>query len=183
MPPAERGAGTAGTSTRGLPRWLLIAAMALLVARIGTGLYEEKHPPAKADLVRWRPIERAIVEARQTNKPILYDFSADWCVPCQTMQREVFADEQAAAMIEKSFVPVRVIDRQREEGHNPAAVDTLQRRFKIESFPTLVIAPTEKGEPVVLEGYGGRAVTMQRLTQAAMKLRMGGAFPTTPFGP
>jgi thiol:disulfide interchange protein len=187
MPPVDGGAGGAGarsggTSTRNLPRWLLIAAMALLVARIGTGIYEERHPPAKADLVRWRPIENALAEARQTNKPILYDFTADWCAPCQAMQREVFADPQAAAAIEKSFVPVRVLDRQREEGRNSAAVDSLQRRFKIDSFPTLVIAPTEKGEPVRVEGYGGREITLQRLTQAAAKLRMGGAFPM-PFGP
>src|SRR5262245_49731875 len=170
MPPAER-------PTRHLPRWLLIAAMALLVARIGSGIYEERHPAARADLVRWRPIENALAEARQTNKPILYDFTADWCPPCQAMQREVFADPQAAAQIEKLFVPVRVLDRQREEGRNTAAVDSLQRRFKIESFPTLVVAPTEKGEPHTIEGYGGREITLQRLAEAGMRSRTGGAFP------
>lgn len=178
MPPDD--GAPRGGSTRLLPRWLLIVAAALLVARIGTGIYEERHPPAAADLVHWRTIEAGLVEARQQAKPLLYDFTADWCPPCRAMQREVFADPQSAESIERLFVPVRVLDRMREEGRNASAVDSLQRAYKIDSFPTLVVTSPDTGHaPAIFPGYGGRTGTIQNITQAAAKLQMGGMFQMT----
>lgn len=166
MPPAET--GPAG-STRARPNWLLIAAAALFVARVGTGLYEERHPPAAADLVSWQPIAGAEERARQQHRAVLYDFTADWCPPCRLMQQEVFSDPEAAREIDRLYVPVRVLDRAREEGHNLALVDSLQKRFRIDSFPTLVIVPTDGRPPIVTAGYEGKSKTIQRLRAAAVQ--------------
>ncbi len=166
MPPAEpRPAG----STRRAPVLMLIAALVLLAARVATGLYEERHPPRVPDLIRWRPIGDATAEALRARKPLLYDFTADWCAPCQSMQREVFADRAAAERIERMFVPVRVLDRRREQGRNPAEVDSLQQRFGVNSFPTLVIVSPDGGDPTVLLGYQGKGRTLQRLTEAQVQ--------------
>src|SRR5262245_43492523 len=176
MPPDE--AGRAG-STRARPTWLLIAAAALFVARVGTGLYEERHPPSTPDLVSWQPIEGAEARALQEHRAVLYDFTAEWCPPCRLMQQEVFSDAEAAREIDHLYVPVRVLDRQREEGHNPALVDSLQKRYKVDSFPTLVIVPANGGAPIVTAGYGGREQTIQRLRTAAMQ----GFLPFPPMTP
>ena len=125
MPPDDAGAGTprATGSTRARPTLLLAAAALLLIARVTVALYEQRHPPAVRDRVAWQPIEGAEARALTAHRPVLYDFTAEWCEPCRTMQREVFADPQAAAEIERAFIPVRVLDRTREEGRNLAIVE------------------------------------------------------------
>jgi len=172
MPPDEAPATPTG-STRARPIGLLIAALVLLVARILLGLYEERHPPRLPDLVGWQPIEGAEARAFAQHRAVLYDFTAEWCAPCQMMQREVFADLPSAREIERAFVPVRVLDRTHEEGRNPAIVDSLQRRFRVDSFPTLVVVLPGGGDPVVMAGYEGSHQTMQRLRAAQVQ----GMFP------
>src|SRR5262245_39251981 len=161
MPPDEAvGRGSTGAgSTRARPTWLLIAAAALFVARVGTGLYEEHHPPSTPDLVSWQPIEGAEERALEEHRAVLYDFTAEWCPPWRLMQEEGLSVAEAAREIDHLYVPVRVLDRQREEGHNPALVDSLQKRFKIDSFPTLVIVPSDGRPPIVAAGYAGKLQT------------------------
>ncbi|MDA1049455.1 MAG: DUF255 domain-containing protein [Planctomycetota bacterium] len=43
----------------------------------------------------------ALAKARSENKPIVLDFTASWCVPCQRMLRETFPDEKVARLLER----------------------------------------------------------------------------------
>ncbi|MEK7270644.1 MAG: thioredoxin family protein [Planctomycetota bacterium] len=159
----RRNAGPTGRD----PRALLVLAAALLVARVVLGIHENRNPPPRPDLVRWRPAATAEAEARAQGRPLLYDFTAEWCGPCRAMEHQVFADAEGAAFINGRFVPVRVQDRQREEGRNPPLVDSLQARFHITGFPTLGVVPPQGGEPVTLDGYAGKSITLTRLAEAA----------------
>src|SRR5438445_222521 len=150
MPPTEGHPRTG--STRAAPVVLLAVAAFLLIARIGFGIFEHVERPPGADLVRWRAAGAlAETEARSSGKPLLYDFSAEWCGPCRTMQDEVFADARMAAKINQVYVPVRVLDRQREEGRNPPPVDDLQRRYRVNAFPTLVVVSPDGARHETLE--------------------------------
>lgn len=176
MPPSEPAPAAARTgSTRARPRTLIAIAALLLVARIVLGIADRREPESRADLVQWRsPGASATAEAGATGKPILYDFMAEWCGPCHVMQGEVFANPKVAAQINATYVPVRVVDRQREEGRNIPEVDSLQQRFQIEAFPTLVVASPDGAKFDVQQGYAGRAETAQWLSEAPRKV-MGGA--------
>ena len=171
MPPHRDATG----SSRPWPRILLIAAGALLVARIGTGLWEQQHPSAALenagqtaakDLVQWQPLASAEAASRAQNKPILYDFSAEWCGPCKLMSAEVFANAKAAEQINARFVPVQIVDRTQEDGHNAPEVQALQDRFKIDAFPTIVLYSPQTGRHESMTGFGGRDGMMVELMQA-----------------
>jgi len=170
-------------SARALPVVLLVALLLLLAARIGTALWEKKNPPRVYDRVSWLAPAAAIDMARQHRRPILYEFSAEWCGPCKLLEREVFSNKDRAAQINSLYVPAKVVDRQREEGANPAVVDSLQKRYRIDSFPTL-LATTPEGEEVGrIVGYAGAKATgdsLRAFFQRAM-LRRPGMTPGMPF--
>lgn len=43
----------------------------------------------------------ALAKARSENKPIVLDFTASWCVPCQRMLRETFPDDKVARLLDR----------------------------------------------------------------------------------
>ena len=49
----------------------------------------------------------ALAKARSENKPIVLDFTASWCAPCQRMLRETFPNEKVARLLEQ-FVLIKV---------------------------------------------------------------------------
>ena len=123
----------------------------LIVARI---ISSQTAVKSAVDLVRWVPLDRAAGVAAMTRKPIFYEFSADWCEPCRTMEEQVFRDQRLASMINDRFVPVRVIDRQRERGRNPPDVARLQALYSVTGFPTIVVARAGAA-PQKVFGYAG----------------------------
>lgn len=161
MPATDQG------STRSVPLPLLIAAGVLVTARIVLAILEPRTPSPVATIQRgggpnaihWREPGVGEAEAASTGRPVLYDFTADWCPPCRVMQREVFGDTGLARRLETVAVPVKVLDRQREEGRNPPAVSALQQQFRISAFPTLVVYEPQTGKFEQLEGYPGAAKT------------------------
>ena len=160
-----------GRSQSRLPRVLFWALAAAIALRIVTGLMEKEKTgkDSGAGLVRWQPSEAALAAAPKAGKPILYDFTAEWCAPCHLLDREGWADPEVAALVNESYLPARVVDRQREEGKNPPAADELQHRYSVYAFPTLVVADANGRELARIEGYAGRERLMHFLDESRGK--------------
>ena len=122
----------------------------------------------------WVPALEAPARAQASGRPIMYDFSAEWCGPCQRMQADVFADEKLAHTIGQIVVPVHVVDRQQEDGHNPAVVDSLQRAHNVNAFPTLVVVGADGHAVDRIEGYPGAQELVRWVGRAGIKARMAG---------
>jgi thiol:disulfide interchange protein len=139
---------------RAIPLWLLILAVLLIVARIVSSHYPVNET-ADADLVHWTEISQATVAAQRLHRPVFYEFSAAWCAPCRMLEHEVFMDPAFATRINGRFIPVRVIDTQREEGRNRPEVQALMDRYGVNAFPTIVIAAPDGSALNRVVGYPG----------------------------
>src|SRR5713226_1979726 len=155
-----------GGSQSKLPSVLLIAFVLAVIFRAVVGLTDREKKDAGTGLVAWQSLETAGAAARAARKPVLYDFTAAWCPPCHRLDAEGWGDSKIAATINDSFLPVRVMDRAREEGKNPPPIEELQRRYSVVAFPTLIVADGDGRQVARFEGYRGRAALVRFLDEA-----------------
>tara|TARA_R110002049_G_scaffold297504_2_gene486466 strand:+ start:187 stop:663 length:477 start_codon:yes stop_codon:yes gene_type:complete len=70
------------------------------------------------------------------DKNTILFFTAEWCVPCKIMKREVFADKEVERVVNSQFTPVMIdID-------NPNTKE-LVNHYKIGATPTIIIVDSK----------------------------------------
>ncbi len=134
-----------------VPLLLIVVAFLLVTTRVAGHFLTPEAP--KGNLVQWVPLEEVGTDA--TNRIVLLDFTAEWCMPCHILDEQVFGDPALAEEINARFIPVRVTDRQREDGRNSRSVESLQQRYGVRSFPTIIFAAPDGTERGRMEGYAG----------------------------
>jgi thiol:disulfide interchange protein len=82
-------------------RWAVrIIAVALAVAAGFMFL-----PAPKPSLINWQKYDSVLIkQAQDTNKPVLMDFTADWCLSCAVVDKKVYARNDIADLIKQKGV-------------------------------------------------------------------------------
>ena len=152
-----------------LPPLLLWLVLAAILFRVITAVMDREKKTEAVGLVRWQQGTEAEAAARSAGKPVLYDFTAAWCGPCHRLDKEGWGDPQIASLVNQSYLPARVVDREREDGKNPPAVAELEQRYSVNAFPTLIVAAPDGRLIAKLQGYGGREQLIQVLQESSRK--------------
>jgi thiol:disulfide interchange protein DsbD len=108
----------------------ILLAVTGLFASVNYGLT----PALKVEWLRSEPA--AVAQAQASGKPLLVDFMADWCLPCQEMDVKVFGRPDVAPTL-ADFVLLRVdLSRENED----ESLGALKTKYQVETLPAIRIA-------------------------------------------
>jgi thiol:disulfide interchange protein/DsbC/DsbD-like thiol-disulfide interchange protein len=163
---------------RGSKRKGLAAAMALAVVLAGYAYGLEValqwRKPSGADspvqpqrhgLIDWQPWSpEAVAQARAQGRPVLVDFTADWCLTCKANKTTSIEIEPVRAKLKALNAVALLADYTRA---NPTIAAELQR-FGRAGVPLVVVYPKDPAKPpIVLPTLLTPSIVLEALDQAA----------------
>ena len=110
------------------------------------GIPKPKPTPYPADA--GEAATAAFDDARAANKPVLLDFGAVWCSPCNLLAAEVLDAEPPAPELDGVVIATLDVD-------DPSSF-ALKDRYAIGGYPTVIVAREDGMELARIVGYPGR---------------------------
>ncbi|MDR0706180.1 MAG: thioredoxin family protein [Planctomycetaceae bacterium] len=110
----------------------------------------------------WQPYTLSAFEsARVLNRPIIVDFTADWCVNCKVLEAAVLKTDSVQKLLDEKQIISLVADCTRQ-----GEATELLKRLGSEQVPVLALFdPNNPSQPIVLRGY----YTQKTLTELLKK--------------
>lgn len=139
---------------------LIRIASALLLALVSVVYLA---PRAEGPSVAWSRYEEAAIQAaRMTNKPVMIDFYADWCLPCKELDEKTFSHPQVIGESGR-FVRLKA-----DLTHTADVMSReLSERYRILGVPTIVFLRTDgsEAEQLRLAGFEDAQRFLERMRQ------------------
>jgi thiol:disulfide interchange protein len=155
-------AGWVGYSTKFLRKLVIrVIAAALVVA---AGLYLLAPP---VELIDWQQYDADLIKtAIEHQRPVLIEFTADWCISCRLVDKTVYSRSDIAELIrQKSVLAVRADTTVRD---SPATL-ALRDVYNEPGVPVSILFLTGKKEPVRWRGKAFADELKERLQELPLR--------------
>jgi thiol:disulfide interchange protein DsbD len=122
-----------------------------------------------ASQIPWLHDEHAALQMAQlTGKPLLVDFSAEWCAACKELDESTFSDPTVKQTVADRFVPLKV-----DATEETDEVVRLEDKYGVPGLPTVLMMACNEPKPVQcavpqkgpgrISGYVPPAEMMERM--------------------
>lgn len=109
----------------------------------------------------WQPFsEQAVVEALDDGRPVMVDFTADWCLTCKVVEKTTLTTEETRKLVAEHGIVTLKADWTDESDD----IRRILNRLGADSIPVLaVFSPQRPSEPIVLRDLWTQATLHEEI--------------------
>jgi thiol:disulfide interchange protein DsbD len=118
--------------------------------------------PRHVEGIQWIPYNKVLLtQAANENRPVIFDFYADWCPPCKELDEKVFTAPEVVKL-SKNFRNIR-LDLTKKHPEQ----DLLLKRYQVRGVPTVLFFNRKGAEEKELriESYVDKEEMLKRMRQ------------------
>lgn len=128
-------------------RWPLITGLVILLM---FGLRWLGSPAPDGPAIEWQPF--SFQAFKNTDRPVIIDVYADWCVPCIELEHSTFRHPQVLAL-SRQILPLRIDATKQSE--LPEPIEAFLDQYEVRGLPTILFFDAQGVErrDLRLEGF------------------------------
>jgi thioredoxin-related protein len=138
-------------------KYIFFALILLLFSGgiLASGIWKSRSS-GETDELKWNSYSEAISIAKETNKKVLVDVFTTWCGWCKKMDKDVYANAEIKAYLEKNFVLAKLNAESLKQHTLDSATVTeaqISKAFGITGYPTTLFLNNEGKAITLIPGY------------------------------